>query len=110
VPFLKAQLFRKSPFSDCPCVFLLRDEPEWQWQLLRLQTVHKTLVLLLFTLLRPFGGPANGHGREDDYECDYEGVEELSGQRSSCLTKELAEQLLDGFVSGQGSHETEGGR
>ena len=51
------------------------------------------------------GGPADRDGREDDYEGDYDGVDELGDQGSSCLTQEHGKELLDGLVPGQSCHQ-----
>jgi hypothetical protein len=65
---------------------------------------------LRLTLLRPLGGPAHRNGGEDDYERHYDSVDELGGQGSSRLTQKLGKQLLDGFVPGQRSHESQSER
>ena len=70
---------------------------------------QQALVLFLFELLRPLGGPAHSYGREDDDESNEKGVEELGGQCPSRLAQELVEQQLDGVVSGQRGYETQSG-
>src|SRR5215207_2002122 len=48
-------------------------------------------------------------GREDDYERDYESVEDLGRQRSTRLTEELGKELLDSLVPGRVRHEPQSG-
>ena len=62
-----------------------------------LQAVHEALVSLLFELLSPFGGPADGHGHNDNYERHFDGVEELSCQRPSRTYLTDEEQLSYGL-------------
>ena len=50
------------------------------------------------------GGPADPDGREDDYERDYDGIDELGSQGSSRLAQEHGKELLDGLVPGQSCH------
>src|SRR3712207_4382545 len=47
---------------------------------LRAAEPEEALGLLRFEFLRPLGGPADREGREDDYERDRKGVDELGGQ------------------------------
>jgi len=68
------------------------------WPPLGLQAVHEALVSLLFELLSPFGGPADGHGHDGNYERQYDGVEELSCQRPSRTYLTDEEQLSYGLI------------
>src|SRR5215203_6237840 len=54
------------------------------------------------------GGPADRDGREDDHECDYDGVDELPEQCTPRLAEDRGEQILDGRVPCQGGHQPEG--
>jgi hypothetical protein len=72
---------------------------------LRAADAEQALGLLRFESLRPLSGPGHRHSREDDYERDFDGVEELGGQRSSRLAEQLGEKLLDSSVPGQGCHQ-----